>query len=444
MRIRQGLRTRILAVAIAAFPIQAIAGLADEFFTLKGHGGPVMDIAVSPDTGLVATASFDNSVGLWDGRTPRWLEGHEAAVNAVRFVGTTGLVSAGDDFSVRLWNLEGEDARILGRHKGKVMSLAVSPDHSLVASASWDGTIGLWPLGGGEGIFLAGHAAGVNDVVFSADGGLLYSASTDGTIRSWDIATLQQKRLVLRHGFGVNKLALNAEQNWLAYGTVDGITRVIDLATDARISDFTLERRPILSIALDERAGKLAVGDGDGFIMVVDTSTWKIIHDFRAALRGPIWALAFSRDGTNVDAGGIESIVYSWPLADVAEFGPMADSKPKFLKDPAKMENGERQFARKCSICHSLSPDGGRKAGPTLHAVFGRRAGTLAGYRYSATLAGSDIIWNEATIEELFELGPDHYIPGSKMPMQRITAQKDRDDLVNYLRRATAPGEKLE
>ena len=158
-------------------------------------------------------------------------------------------------------------------------------------------------------------------------------------------------------------------------------------------------------------------------------------------MRGPIWALAFSADGGSILAGGIENIVYSWPLDQIADLGPMADSKPKFLKDPDKMENGERQFARKCSICHSLDAGGGRKAGPTLSGLFGRRAGALGGYSYSKTLSDSDIVWNEKTIDQLFDLGPDHYIPGSKMPMQRIAQQRDRNDLIDYLRRATAPHE---
>ena len=42
-----------------------------------------------------------------------------------------------------------------------------------------------------------------------------------------------------------------------------------------------------------------------------------------------------------------------------------------------EMSNGERQFARKCSVCHTLKADGKRRAGPTLYGVFGRRAGTL-------------------------------------------------------------------
>ena len=76
-----------------------------------------------------------------------------------------------------------------------------------------------------------------------------------------------------------------------------------------------------------------------------------------------------------------------------------------------------------------------------MHALFGRPAGSLEDYNYSKTLALSDIVWNEETIDALFAEGPDHYIPGSKMPMQRITAAKDRDDLISFLKRMTRSGE---
>ena len=68
---------------------------------------------------------------------------------------------------------------------------------------------------------------------------------------------------------------------------------------------------------------------------------------------------------------------------------------------------GEAQFARKCSVCHTLQKDGANRAGPTLHGVFGRKIGTLPGYPYSDALKRMDIVWNEETISKLFELGPD-------------------------------------
>ncbi|MEP0563145.1 MAG: c-type cytochrome, partial [Paracoccaceae bacterium] len=269
-----------------------------------------------------------------------------------------------------------------------------------------------------------------------SDGKTLYSASVDGTIRLWDVETAQEKQLLAKHGFGINKLVLNEAKGWLAYGASDGGTRIIDPVTAEQIADFTLDRRPILSLAYDG-AKNLAVGDGQGYIMVIDTEKMAITHDFRAAAKGPIWALAFSPNGQNLHAGGIEDIVYSWPLATLTEHGQMSGETRSFLEDPETLPNGERQFKRKCSICHTLTGDSARKAGPSLHKLFGRRAGTVPDYAYSDILEGSEIVWSAETINGLFDEGPDHYIPGTKMPMQRIAEKQDRDDLIAYLRVAT-------
>ncbi|WP_299285573.1 c-type cytochrome [uncultured Tateyamaria sp.] len=422
---------RALAIAVlGATPLAA-----QEFFTLKGHGGPIMDVTVSP-SGQIATASFDNSVGIWEGDVPVWREGHRAAVNVVRFVDDTLLASGGDDNQLWLW--DGDAGRQVATHTAKIVDIAVSPDGQTIATASWDHTIGLTQMDQGSTAHLSGHKQGVNAVAFDADGDTLYSASVDGTIRSWDTSDpTAAPTVIAKHGFGVNKLVVNDAKGWLAYGATDGGTRILDLSTGEPIADFTLDRRPILSMAYAPTTQTLAVGDGQGYIMLIDTEDMKITHDFRAARNGPVWALAFSPDGQNLHAGGIEDIVYSWPVDTMTTLDPMADTPRSFLEKPETLTNGERQFKRKCSICHTLSAGSARRAGPSLHALFGRRAGTVADYTYSETLRGSDIIWTAQSINALFDIGPDHYIPGTKMPMQRIVDPKDRDDLIDYLRTNT-------
>lgn len=157
-----------------------------------------------------------------------------------------------------------------------------------------------------------------------------------------------------------------------------------------------------------------AVGDSDGFITIINTKTHRVTHELRATLRGPVWALSFSADGKNIHAGGLDDAMYSWPLDQLNKHAKMARDKRAFLNNPDDMDNGERQFARKCSIGHSLTHSSKR------------RAGIIADYRYSDILSGSSIIWNEQTIDTLFDLGPDHYILDSKMPMQRIANPRDK------------------
>jgi cytochrome c len=370
-----------------------------------------------------------------------WFDGHEAAVNAVLFAPDGRIYSAGDDFTLRVWSADGTADAVREGHKGKVVSLALSPDGAAVASASWDGSIGIWPADGSAPVFLTGHSGPVNDVAFTRDGMGLYSASADGSIRLWDLSINSERQRVIEHGFGVNELELNEDAGWLAYGAVDGGTRVLDIATGNTLADLTLERRPILSMAVSPDGSLLAVGDGEGYIMVVETPDWRIARDFRATERGPVWALAFSNDGTNIHAGGLDPRMYSWPIAAMGEADPMATGSPSFLQAADTMPNGERQFMRKCSICHTLTPGSARRAGPSLYDLFGRQAGTVEDYIYSDALNGSDIIWDDDTIDALFDIGPEHYVPGTKMPMQRITGAQDRADLVTYLRKETAPEE---
>ena len=292
------------------------ATAAAEVGTLEGHGGPIMGIATAPD-GRVATASFDNAVGLWTDGVPVWLDGHEAATTAVAFAPDGSVLSGGDDFAVMRWR-DGV-AEVLGRHLGKVTALAVAPDGATLASASWDGTVGLWPLDGGAGEASVELGAGVNAVAFAPDGAALFAGTTDGSLWRRDTETGEARALV-RAGFGVNEVI--AGDGWLAYGAVDGVTRVVDAEDGSALADFTLDRRPILAMAHHPGTAALAVGDGDGWIMVLDTRTWTVAQDFRATQRGPVWALAFASDGATLYAGGLDDAAYAWPMTGLDDAAP--------------------------------------------------------------------------------------------------------------------------
>jgi len=83
-----------------------------------------MDIAVAPD-GQIATASFDNSVGLWTGKAPEWLEGNRAAVNTLIHPAPGVVYSGGDDFVVRGRSAAAQAFTEIGRHGAKITDLAL-------------------------------------------------------------------------------------------------------------------------------------------------------------------------------------------------------------------------------------------------------------------------------------------------------------------------------
>lgn len=101
--------------------------------------------------------------------------------------------------------------------------------------------------------------------------------------------------------------------------------------------------------------------------------------------------------------------------------------------DPAK---GEKLFA-KCKTCHTLEA-GKNKVGPSLAGVFGRTAGAVEGFKYSDAMKGSGVVWSEETMEE-YLLKPKDFIPGNKMTFPGMKEESDIDDLIAYLKQATAP-----
>jgi len=97
---------------------------------------------------------------------------------------------------------------------------------------------------------------------------------------------------------------------------------------------------------------------------------------------------------------------------------------------------GARYF-RKCAKCHALDPAAPRRSGPHFAGLFGRRAGTVPGYRYSQTLRAADFTWTDATLTDLFTRGPDIMLPGTKIPVQKIPDAEGLASLIAYMRELT-------
>jgi cytochrome c len=94
---------------------------------------------------------------------------------------------------------------------------------------------------------------------------------------------------------------------------------------------------------------------------------------------------------------------------------------------------GEKKF-EECAACHKIAP-GEDNVGPSLHGVFGRKAGTLADFRYSPALKRSGITWTAQTLDT-FLADPQKVIPANRMPYAGLADASDRADLIAYLQKA--------
>jgi cytochrome c len=94
---------------------------------------------------------------------------------------------------------------------------------------------------------------------------------------------------------------------------------------------------------------------------------------------------------------------------------------------------GEKKF-EECAACHKIAP-GEDNVGPSLHGVFGRKAGTLADFRYSPALKRSGITWTAQTLDA-YLADPQKAIPANRMPYAGLADAGDRADLIAYLQKA--------
>ena len=94
-------------------------------------------------------------------------------------------------------------------------------------------------------------------------------------------------------------------------------------------------------------------------------------------------------------------------------------------------KNGEAIYER-CVACHALAYD---RTGPRHCGLFGRRAGSVQGFAYSAAMKRSKIVWNEETLDR-FLASPLTVVPGTAMGYAGVTDAKERADLIAYLKQA--------
>ncbi|MGI9002141.1 MAG: NB-ARC domain-containing protein [Pseudonocardia sp.] len=178
---------------------------------LTGHTGEVTAVAWSPDGTLLATASYDGQVRLWNpttGNNTTTLTGPTSGVTTVAWSpDSTQLATAGNDGQVRLWNPPDDTLcdpvnhagwRRLSRrgsstpteHTRRVDAVAWSPDGTRLATAGGDdGQVRLWnPTTTGQTTTLTGHTRWVTAVAWSPDGTHLATVSTDGMIIVYDLS----------------------------------------------------------------------------------------------------------------------------------------------------------------------------------------------------------------------------------------------------------------
>jgi WD40 repeat protein len=239
-------------------------------YTLTGHSSCIFSLAISPDGPTLASCG-DTTTKIWDLKTRQLLRNldHLKSVGSVAISSDGKIFAIGGNKTIKLWNPHTEKwPRTLSEDLGYVRSIAISPDRHTLASGSTENTIKIWNLHTGQLLHtLTGHSDTVHSLAISPDGQTLVSGSFDKTVKMWDLSTAGFIRTVFEQSRKVNSVAISPDGQTLAISGY-GVINILDLLTGEQVFTLCDLSGWVNSIAISLDGQTLAAGGSDATIKI--------------------------------------------------------------------------------------------------------------------------------------------------------------------------------
>ena len=285
--------------------------------TLEEHSNNVVAIDFSPDSKKLASASWDETIVIWNTEkqvVERLLRDHKDWVCSVCFSPDGKFIaSASYDGTIKIWYVgTGDCIRTLTGHSSYVKFVSYSPDGQYLASSSYDRTVKIWDAGTGKCLnTFKGHSLEVWSIAYSPDGQYLASGSVDRTIKIWDLSRGSCIKTLEGHKDWVYSVAFSPDGKYLASSSRDKVIHIWNLENDISIRNLKGHYEDICSVAFSPNGKFIASGSYDKTIKIWDVDTGFCLRTLNGHEQG-ITFVRFFPDGKFLGSCSIDQAVKIW------------------------------------------------------------------------------------------------------------------------------------
>ena len=293
----------------------AIAGLLRKLFDLSDRANAFLSLDVTPDGRRAVSGGEDKTVRVWNLETgeSRVLRGHTNGIEAVSMTPDGQMAVSGSwDFAVRVWNLKTGESTLLQGHEGRLTSVNVTPDGRRAVSGSKDKTVRVWNVETGESTVLQGHKNGVDAVSMTPDGRSAVSGSWagDATLRVWELIT-GESTLREEHTEAVRSVSVTPDGRRAVSGSLDKTLRVWNLETGASTA-LQGHKHWVYSVSMTPNGRRAVSGSWDKTLRV-----WNLETGTSAVLQGHtgwVKSVSMTPDGRRAVSGSWDKTLRVWNL----------------------------------------------------------------------------------------------------------------------------------
>ncbi len=299
-----------------------------------GHTMTIKGLAFAPDGKTFATGSDDKTVRIWSVETGKEIIAfplHTSRVESVAFSPNGKLVAATDgDGFLSIYKLDATDKKPVLKVQAAeptgqgINAVAFTPDGTKVVTGGNDAvprlTTSTDPLGAmipGSGVAIMkfpGHSGRVNSVAINADGTLIATAGSDKTIRIWDAKNGKALRAIQGHLDEIATLAIRPDGKQIASGSTDGTIRLWDLSATDEHRAATDTKDSLWTAAFSPDGTRYATAGADKTLRVYSTATGLLEHSLTGH-SGAITTVVFPSSDRIASASG-DKLIKIWDAKD--------------------------------------------------------------------------------------------------------------------------------